>query len=67
MIEKLGCLLAFVIIVFIIIESYVFMMLFNWLTPLFWSNAPVLTFWQSLGILFFMNFIGNILFNKSSK
>ena len=25
--------------------------LWNWIAPLFWSNAPILTFWQTLGVM----------------
>ena len=27
------------------------MLLWNWLVPMFWAGAPILTFWMALGIL----------------
>ncbi len=33
----------------------VFMLLWNWLIPIFWSSAPVLTFWQAWGLFILIN------------
>ena len=32
--------------------GWVFMLLWNWLVPLFWTAAPVLTFWQAWEFVF---------------
>lgn len=32
------------------VKGSVFMLLWNWLIPIFWSSAPVLTFWQAWGL-----------------
>ena len=43
----------------VIIEAGLFMLVWNAVAPLFWSGAPILTFWQSLGVLVLLNFIGS--------
>ena len=63
----LGCLIILIVIGIVFIEGALFMFLFNWLTPLFWPAAPELTFLQSVGILFFINFLGNLLFKQIQK
>lgn len=37
--------------------TYVAMSLWNWLIPLFWKTAPILTFWQTLGLMVLMRII----------
>jgi hypothetical protein len=45
--------------------GWVFMLLWNWLMPLFWANAPVLTFWQAWGVCILLSWIGSFFRNKS--
>ena len=46
-------------------EGWIFSLLWNWLVPLFWTSAPVLTIWQGFGILLLINLIfGNYGENK---
>lgn len=53
-----------VIVLIAAFEGWIFSLLWNWIVPLFWANAPVLTVWQGFGILFLLNLIfGN--FNKN--
>jgi len=66
MAETIGCLIVLVIAIALgAIEGLVFMLLWNWLVPLFWTAAPILTFWQAWGVYFLLNIIGN--FFKNSK
>lgn len=44
----------------------IFMLLWNWLAPLFWTAAPHLSFFESCGIIFLFVFITS-LFNYKSK
>ena len=61
--KTMGCLISILIVVGFFVESYVLMILWNWLTPLFWSAAPELTFWECGGIILLINLIGSILRN----
>ena len=61
--KTMGCLISILIIAAFFLESYVLMILWNWLTPLFWSSAPELTFWECGGIILLINLIGSILRN----
>lgn len=60
-----------IVIVFIIlclsvaIVPFILMTLWNWLAPLFWVGAPILTFWQSFGIYVFLLILSNLF--KSDK
>jgi len=56
----------FLIVACVAVEIFVLQWLWNWLVPLFWASAPILTFWQAFGILALLNIIGGVLF-KSSK
>ena len=64
----IGC---FGIIIFIFalacFEGWIFMLLWNWLVPMFWITAPILTLWQSIGILLLINIIGKIFFGSKNK
>ena len=60
-----GCLVAlFFIAVLAIFEGWIFMLLWNWIAPMFWTTAPVLSIWHSIGILLFINIIGKLLFGN---
>ena len=64
-----GCLtVLFLAVVYGAIDAFfgwVFMMLWNWLAPLFWTTAPVLTFWQAWGVCILLSWIGSFFKNKS--
>lgn len=59
--KTFGCLISILIIAAFFLESYVLMLLWNWLAPLFWSAAPEITFWQCIGIILLINLIGSII------
>ena len=61
--KTMGCLISILIVAFFFLESYVLMILWNWLVHLFWSAAPELTFWECGGIILLINLIGSILRN----
>lgn len=46
-------------------ETWAVMSLWNWLAPIFWSSCPILSFWQTLGVIVLFNIITS--FFKSSK
>ena len=46
-------------------ETWAVMSLWNWLVPIFWSSCPILSFWQTLGVIILINIITS--FFKSSK
>jgi hypothetical protein len=56
-----GCLICIILIATFCFESYVLMILWNWLSPLFWSTAPTLGFWECVGIISLINLIGSII------
>ena len=47
--------------------GWIFMLLWNWLLPLFWASAPILNIWQGVGIIILLNIIGNLLFGSKNK
>jgi len=65
-----GCvyLIAILIVAFGLtcVGALIFMLLWNWLVPIFWSTCPILTFWQSLGVLLILDLIG-LFFRGSSS
>ena len=62
-----GCLSIILIIIALgALEGFVFMLLWNWLMPLIWTNAPIFSFWQAWGILILLNIVFSP-FKSSSK
>ena len=59
--ETMGCIIAIIVIAAFFLEGYVLMLLWNWLAPLFWSAAPILGFWECIGIILLINLIGSII------
>ena len=62
----IGCI--FIIILLVILGALgglIFMLLWNWLIPLFWANAPILTFWEAWGCMILLDIIGLALKGKS--
>ena len=63
-----GCLFVLIIIcIFSLLGGYILMLLWNWLAPLFWTSAPILTFWQAWGISVLLSIIGNKFRSSSSS
>lgn len=56
-----GCLTVLILaVIYGVIDAFfglVFMLLWNWLAPLFWVTAPVLTFWQAWGVCILLSWI----------
>ena len=61
-----SCLIIGLIIVAIdLLIFWGFQELWNWLVPLFWKTAPILTYWQAAGVVILLEIVGS--FFKSSK
>lgn len=43
-----------------LIMAFAFQFLWNWIVPLFWATAPILTYWQSCGTLMLISIVANI-------
>jgi hypothetical protein len=62
------CLGLIIIIALIsLLGGWIFMLLWNWVVPIIWTNAPILTFWQAWGISFLLTIIGNKFRSTSSS
>lgn len=60
----IGCFLALIVIILIsIFEVWVVMCLWNWLIPMFWASAPILSFAETFGVLILLNIIAAIFKN----
>ena len=49
-----------VIAIFLIgpaITAALFMLLWNWLVPMFWAAAPIINFWVAFGVIALLNLI----------
>jgi len=47
--------------------GFIFMILWNWLAPLFWTNAPILTFWEACGVMILVSLISSLFRHNSKK
>ena len=66
--DTTNCITALVIVILCMaFTPYVFMLLWNWLAPIFWSCAPILTFWQSFGIVILLGIIGSFFRNNNNN
>ena len=64
----LGCIIIFLIVLACsFLGGWILMLLWNWLAPLFWASAPILTFWQAWGVSLILSLIGNKFRSTSSK
>lgn len=45
--------------------GWIFMVLWNWLIPLFWTAAPILTYWEACGVILLLSWISFIFKNQS--
>lgn len=56
-----GCIMTLLVCILLgAFSGWVFMMLWNWLMPLFWTSAPQLTFWQAWGIMILISWISSV-------
>lgn len=62
--SELGCgpvLVAIVTILLLTLAgAYIVMLLWNWLMPLAWPSAPILTVWETWGFLALISIIASI-------
>lgn len=62
----MGCFVTLLLcILFGAFGGWIFMLLWNWLAPLFWNAAPQLTFWQAWGVMILLSWIASFFRNKS--
>lgn len=73
--ETCGCLLGTIVIILCIalilgiafgvfcLQGWIFMLLWNWLAVSLF-NAPVLSYWVCVGIVFALNFLGKLIFGR---
>ena len=55
-----GCIVVIVILVVLsFLEAWVVQLLWNWLAPIFWAAAPILTYWQAFGVCILLSIIGS--------
>lgn len=68
--EGKGCdaviIVLLIIAVVIFIQAWIVQLLWNAIIPEFWTNAPILTYWQSLGCCILLSIMGGY-FRSSSK
>ena len=63
MIKNILIILCYVLIILacFCITPILFMLLWNWIVPIFWATAPILTFWESLGIIVLVTLISKLI------
>ena len=55
-----GCIVVIIILVVLsFLEAWVVQLLWNWLAPIFWTTAPILTYWQAFGACILLSIIGS--------
>ena len=63
-----GCIAIVVIIAALsFLEAWVVQLLWNWLAPIFWTAAPILTYWQAFGVCILLSIIGSAFRSTVSK
>ena len=55
-----------IIAIALFLQAWLVQVLWNWLVPLFWTTAPILTYWQSFGCCLLLGIVGSK-FRSSSK
>lgn len=62
-----GCIIVMVILIILdFLEAWVVQLLWNWLVPIFWTTAPILTYWQAFGVCILLSIVGSA-FRSVSK
>ena len=56
-----------IIITLTFLEAWGLQLLWNWLAPLFWKTAPILTYWQAFGCSVLLSIIGSAFKNHTTK
>lgn len=61
-----SCLITLILcIVFGALGGVIFMALWNWIAPIFWVEAPQLSFLQAWGVIILLSWIGSFFRSKS--
>lgn len=55
-----------ILVVVSFLDALVVQLLWNWLAPIFWTAAPILTYWQAFGVCIVLSIIGSV-FRSVSK
>ena len=62
-----GCIIVMVILIILdFLEALIVQFLWNWLVPIFWTTAPILTYWQAFGVCILLSIVGSA-FRSVSK
>ena len=62
------CLLAVIVLIALsFLEAWVVQSLWNWLAPVFWTAAPILTYWQAFGCCVLLSIVGSAFRSTVSK
>ena len=62
---SIGCIVIMIgLVALAAFEGWIVSLLWNWLAPLFWSNAPILTIWQAWGVLMLINIVFSLFKKK---
>ena len=66
--SKLGCFLLIVLIIALsFFEAWCLQSLWNWMAPLFWKTAPILTYWQAFGCSVLLSIVGSAFKTHTTK
>ena len=58
--KRLGVVFGVVVLYFGIYAIYAWAVqaLWNWIVPIFWTSAPILTYWEAVGVTLLLTLIG---------
>ena len=56
-----------IVIALTFLEAWGLQLLWNWLAPLFWKTAPILTYWQAFGCSILLSIIGSAFKTHTTK
>ena len=56
-----------IVITLTFLEAWGLQLLWNWLAPLFWKTAPILTYWQAFGCSVLLSIIGSAFKTHTTK
>lgn len=64
---SIGCCLLTAVLLFVLsfLEAWVVQLLWNWIAPIFWTTAPILTYWQAFGCCVLLSIIGSAFRSRS--
>jgi hypothetical protein len=56
-----------IVIALTFLEAWGLQLLWNWLAPLFWKTAPILTYWQAFGCSVLLSIVGSAFKTHTTK